>query len=337
MEHDFQYGDLSNPDPALVAQSEDQSQSHGAELQWDGPLGLSAGGNFTHDRLDHADQLDGARSYTASTEDWGLFAQELLQEGPLKLQATGRYDQTTRAGNFWSPRMESWVDATSIVRLFASAASSFGLPRLADLYTNSPFFTANPQLRPEKSWTVDSGFELHQDSDTFKATYYHAIVSDALQVVPVTLNGVENVADVRRQGVESEWSHVFSRWFQEDLRYTYLENRGRPDGASSPVELAQSPHHRIDWIMTFHPWHKVRVDTDIKYEGLRYAGDNQTGTEFSPQTTFDFRVSWPWRQMDLYLGSENFFNKRYEDYEGYPLPGRTAYGGIQLRSVGANP
>ena len=203
-------------------------------MQWDGPPGLSAGGTFAHDRLDHQDQPEFSRSYTASTDDWALFAQDLLQTGPLNFSATGRYDHTSRAGNFWTPRFETWVNATSVLRVFASAASSFGLPRLADLYTVTPLFTGNPNLRPEKAWTYDAGFELHRDSDTFRLTFYRSIVSDALQIVPITLDSVENVADVRRQGVESQWKHVFNDRFQQDVRYTFLENRGRADGFASP-------------------------------------------------------------------------------------------------------
>ena len=86
--------------------------------------------------------------------------------------------------------------------------------------------------------------------------------------------------------------------------------------------------------MTLHPWRKLRVDTDIKYEGTRYAGDDETGYKFGSQATLDFRVSWPWRQADLYIGSQNTLNKRYEEYEGYPLPGATFYGGLQLRLWG---
>jgi len=335
-EHTVEYTDFSNPNPALVAHSEDHTQSRGLDAQWDGPLGLSAGGSFTHDRLDHADEINFDRSYIATTEEWGLFAQELMHVGRASFSAAGRYDQTTRGGHFWNPRFQSWIDATERLRLFASAAHSFGLPRLSDLFTNSPFFTGNMQLHPEKTWTYDAGFELHQESNTFRVTFYKSIVSDALQLRPITLDALQNIADVRRQGAEAQWSHVLTAWFQEDIRYTYLDNRGRPDGFTDRVALAQSPRHRVDWLMSFHPGRqrKVRIDSDIRYEGSRYAGDNQTGGKFGSQVTLDFRVSWPWRQADLYMGTQNALDKRYEEYEGYPLPGRTVYGGIQLRLWG---
>jgi len=136
--------------------------------------------------------------------------------------------------------------------------------------------------------------------------------------------------------VEAGWLHVWSAAFQDEIRYTYLDNRGRPSGGADRVLLAHSPRHRADWLMTFHPGakRKVRIDSDIRYEGSRYAGDGETGDKYGSQATVDLRVTWPWRQLDLYIGSQNALNKRYEEVEGYPLPGRTLYGGVSLRLWG---
>jgi outer membrane cobalamin receptor len=159
-------------------------------------------------------------------------------------------------------------------------------------------------------------------------------VSDALQIRPITFDTVDNIADVRRQGVEVEWAHVLTSWFQDEVRYTFLENRGRPNGYSDRVELAESPRHRFDWIITLRPYRKLRVDADLKYIGSRYGGHDQSGEKQGAQATLDLRFSWPWRQADLYIGTQNTLNKRYDDVQGYPLPGRTVYGGIQLRLWG---
>ena len=69
-------------------------------------------------------------------------------------------------------------------------------------------------------------------------------------------------------------------------------------------------------------------------EGARYAADDQKGQKFGAMPTLDLRFSWPWRQAELYIGSQNFLNRRYEEFQGYPLPGRTFYGGVELRLWG---
>jgi len=52
------------------------------------------------------------------------------------------------------------------------------------------------------------------------------------------------------------------------------------------------------------------------------------------QLIMDLRIAYQWRQMELFFESTIFSIKRYVEVPGFPLAGRTAYGGIRLRLWG---
>ena len=66
----------------------------------------------------------------------------------------------------------------------------------------------------------------------------------------------------------------------------------------------------------------------------RSSGNNQGGTKMGSQVTWDLRFGYEWRQMELYIGSNNLTNRRYVEQPGFPLPGRTYFGGVTLRLWG---
>jgi len=64
---------------------------------------------------------------------------------------------------------------------------------------------------------------------------------------------------------------------------------------------------------------------------LNFAGNDLSGEKLGSQLIVDTRVSYQLRQLELYLGVSDLNDKRYEEQPGFPLPGRTYFGGVSLR------
>lgn len=328
------YRDSDNANPALRARSEADAQTNGVELQLDAPRGFSFGADMIHDRLDHRDVLVSTRSVQGSANHYGAWLQSALSFYRLSLVASLRYGAEERAGNGWSPRVQGQMRLVKGWSVFGSAASAFVNPRLPDLLVDSPFAQSNPGLRRERAWTTDAGARYDYGAGTFTATGFQTLASDAIEKEYRAIARAENIADVRRRGVELVWSHTLNSRFRDELRYTFLENRGRPEGFAEGTTLGLSPRHRADWLMSWRAWGKVRIDPAIRYRGAYYARAGNQGRRFGERVTGDVRLSFPWRQLECYAGINNVTNRRYEDVEGYPLPGITAYGGFRLRLWG---
>jgi outer membrane receptor protein involved in Fe transport len=324
--------DQSDPNPLLVSQTLRQEQSHGGELQFNLPAGFTAGGSFIFDRETFNDQITPANSFITYTEDYGVFAQDEIHYGRLKLIPGIRYDQD-HAGVSTNPRMQMVDDVTDNLRLNASAAHSFRAPSIDELNLFTPFFNSNPELKPEKAWTFDGGFEVHNASNSFRTTYFFSNISDLIQTIETSPDvfNVQNVGKARRQGVEAELADMFNSNLSNTLNYTFMINQGIPDGFSDYVPLAFSPHHTANDTLSVKWAKRWRADFTGRYEDSRYSGNDNSGNKLGSQYVQDVRLAYQLRQMELYAGVADVFDKRYEEQPGFPLPGRTFFGGFNLK------
>jgi len=315
--------------------------SKGGDVQLDLPLGFMVGGSFLHDREESRDLITPTNSFQRSVENWGLFAQETFSWKALTFISSVRYDKHSQFGDSTNPRFQGIVDATPWLRLSGSAAKSFRAPTIDELYyplTDYGCFSGscysyegNPSLRPEKAWTYDGGFELHQDSASFKVTYFRSIVSDLIQTTLDPASTVINVGDARRQGMEVQFNHVANRWFRDSLNYTYLDNRGVPPGSANRVELRYSPRHTVNYTATLSPLENLDWDHTLRYLDKRFSGNNETGTKLGSMVLWDMRLAARWKQLEATFTVRDVTDRRYEEQAGYPLPGRTFIGGVTWR------
>ena len=331
-------------DPDNFVGSDRHENSKGGEAQFNLPLGFVVGGNFVHDREDSTDHITPTSTFIRSVENWGVFIEETFKYDRLTLIPSGRFDHNSQAGDSKNPRVQLIADATPTLRFSGSAARSFRAPTIDDLFyplTNFGCFfgtcfsyQGNPSLLPETAWTYDAGFEYHPESFSFRATYFRANVSNLILTTTDPASTTSNVGTARRQGMEIQIAHVVNEYFRDTFNYTYLENRGIPIGFTSYVTLPNSPKHTLNYIATITPRKGWSVDSTARYVDSRYSGNNQTGTKLGSMVLWDMRLGYQWRQMELYLGVNDITNRRYEESAGFPLPGRTAYGGIKLRLWG---
>jgi outer membrane cobalamin receptor len=326
--------------PSFFVNSDRHEQSKGGEAQVALPLGFLAGGTFIHDRLDSTDFITPTNSYIASVENYGFFLQDEMKWKMLTLIPSGRFDHNSQAGESKNPRVQLIADATDWLRFSGSAARSFRAPTIDDLFT--PFtdfgggfsYVGNLNLRPERAWTYDAGFEVHAGSCSFRAGYFRANITDLIQTTPDLASTSINVGKAKRQGAEIEIHHFVNDYFRDSWNYTYLENVGIPQGFTTYVPLRLSARHTANYIATISPIAHMKIDNTLSFRGSRYEGNDNTNTKLPSTLLWDLRFAYEIRQMEFYIGASDITNKRYEDRSGFPLAGRAYFGGVNLRLWG---
>jgi outer membrane receptor protein involved in Fe transport len=58
------------------------------------------------------------------------------------------------------------------------------------------------------------------------------------------------------------------------------------------------------------------------------------GTELGSRVLWDLKLSYTWHLIKTYVGVTDVTNRRYEEQAGYPLPGRTFFGGVTVKFLG---
>ncbi|MBN1301856.1 MAG: TonB-dependent receptor [Melioribacteraceae bacterium] len=163
----------------------------------------------------------------------------------------------------------------------------------------------DPELKPEKTSSVDAGFDmgLFNDRVAIEFNYFKQITKDGLFLVPndpASGFGLQykNVGEILNEGIElSIYAQVLqSENFSADVRFSFatLENEVTDLGGSAPFSIASFTFlpRRVEEGYTLGVF---RVNKPIKDAEGNYTGDYETVLEGSPlpkQTgSFSFNVT----------------------------------------------
>ena len=290
---------------------------------------LSAGSDIEWTRVTNADSygvpLDGA-----STRTWSLFAEDriALLADRLVVTAGVRRDENSAYGAFWSPRGTVVFLVSKTVKLRAAAGGAFRSPTTGELYYP---FSGNPDLKPERSTSVETGVEVALTAAlTAEATFFRNDIRDLIQYVPQSYTN-ENVGRARTQGVEAALRGEFGGGFFARAAYTYLDATDLDSG----LPLLRRPKHRVSATVGA----SFKGGTSFQATGV-WVGSrlDRDAVDFTQLVTmpsyfrFDAAVTAPrvlWN-VAPFLRVTNVFGGAYQEASGFPAPGRRFLAGLDV-------
>lgn len=218
---------------------------------------------------------------------------------------------------------------TENFKLFGSANASLRMPTFTDLFYNGPTNIGNPDLKPEKSTTLEGGLKFTFKGFSGRAGAYQRKGKDLIDWVRendtqkwqtrnltrITSTGIEVSSDIypetlfgkpsfiTKLGVNYAWNKL-DKGNNNLLSYYVLENlKNKLD-----VDL----NHKI--------WGKLKGSWRITYQdrnGMR------TPTEaYEPFWLVNSRIMWKGRHTEYYLLASNLFDTTYYDFGVIQQPGR---------------
>ena len=313
----------------------------------DGIEGL-AGGSFEAQRQRVSNAFEEGR------DNWGVYAQaSALPFSRLQLTAGGRMDENERFGTFWTWRAAALAFVSSTTRARASAGSGF---KEASFFENfdSPFSVGNPDLRPERTFSVEAGIEqelvpgvarvgvtgfVQRFRDLIQFTFVPPEPggSNYFNVAAANANGLEATLDAAAGPVRGSvaytrlWTEVTDAGFDAGDAATFVEGERllrRPDDVvTAALETTVAARARLGARLT---WAGPR--DDIRFG--QFPEPNQR-IELPSYTTLDLsgvitvlpgRRSRP--SLELTARVENVFDEQYEQAVGFPARGRGVFVGV---------
>ncbi len=287
---------------------------------------------------------------TRDRSNWGIYVQAVAAPHPaVQLTVGGRLDQNERFGSFWTYRASALGFVTGLTRLRASVGTGFKEPGFFDTYATG-FATGNPDLRPERSFSVEGG--VTQEVPSLRAsvslTGFAQRFRDLIQFTfaPPTPGGPNffNVAAANASGVEVgvllrpvaglEVSGAYTRL------HTEVTDAGFDSGEDATFVNGRRLLRRPDNLLTFSARSGVagrgRIGAVLTVVGgrddLRFAPfpDPTVRVTLPSYATLDLSGGWTVLTprgttpgIDLTARVENLFDKTYEQAANYRSPGRT--------------
>ncbi len=234
-----------------------------------------------------------------------------------------RYDHHSRIGGEWVPRVGLTLPLCRGGELRGSVAKGFRFPTIREMYL---FPAQNPNLKPERVINYELSWQqtLRQGRLRYALTLFYLEGDNMIQTLLVDGRPRnENSGEIRNWGLEGELNLTLCTMVELEAHYSYLDMR-------YPVLAA--PTHKLHLGLHLQ-WGIWSLSSALEYIDGLYTQLPSAGGALCMQRYWDWRLRSTLRLArwaTLWLRAENLLNQRYEINAGFPMPGRTFMGGVEL-------
>ena len=253
----------------------------------------------------------------------------------------GYLDKDQLSRNVLSPSMDFRLHLTESIDLVGFGRRAYRVPMFNELYYVG---YGNPELKPEDAWLTDLGVDFHKvlsQSWVLRAKIdgFYNNLSNKITSAPTPEDPniwlPYNIGKVRSTGLDLTVGAEYQSgdWAASaDLRYSYQSATDRtPDSYTFGEQIPYIAKHSIT------------ADIKMSWKGYTLnprwifkSGRSDSIGNLANWNTVDATVSKTFKINDsLSLGAnlsvKNILDCRYELVSGYPMPGRSIIGGIDIR------
>lgn len=332
--HDFDDPDALNPFP-FARRTENLGRRLKAD--WQNDLQVSPVYNVTFgletEKIWQDNNTDGFKVSSDVTTVGAFMQHHLTLFDRLYLTAAARLDRNSAFGTHPTFSLgASYLIPSTDTRLKASIGTAYRAPDLFQLYGQlPPFFAGNPDLKPEKSWGFDFGFEqaVLDKRVSFGSTFFWNDIKDLIDSDP-SFTTVINVGRARTYGLENFIAVRPANWLELRLNHTWTHAENLITGQA----LLRRPRHSLDFIATARPTERLTLGLTANWKGQQHDTDPALFTPTINQSYTLVAVTASYKVTDaleVFGRVENLFDVRYEDPLGFAHPGLAGYAGLRVR------
>lgn len=190
----------------------------------------------------------------------------------------------------------------------------------------------NKDLQAEESRNFDIGVEAERGKAAGKLTYFHNKIDNLINARFVGRFGravrylYYNIDKASMDGVEAEFSYRFGKHWDLNANYTYLDARDKATDEQLEGHARNTATAALTWTDAGKaPWTATLYTT--LYDRFKN-GEDQYYTWSTTNFVLGKDIN---RQLHVYAGVDNLFNKTFGEDDDYSIYGRTWRAGLEYR------
>ncbi len=256
------------------------------------------------------------------------------------------YISESNTGINFFPGIDLSCKISSMVNIFTSFNSSLRMPTFTDLYYQGPTNIGNPDLKPEKTASIEGGFKLNSG---FVQGYWIGFYRKGYDIIDwVKQNESEiwqpqNLTKINSFGTEIQLQVNLKKRFGHNLPnkininyfYNNLEKQEEQDFVSNYV--LDNLKHKFVGSINQTVFRNISVDLKVLFQDREGTytrfdkGDWGSETAYNPFCIFDGKVNYGYKNVHFYVSVNNIFNLDYIDIGNVIQPGRWTKIGISYQ------
>lgn len=304
------YGDFRHQNKVQAFEYQQNIQSSEKHL-------LTWGSEYRNEKVVSTGQ--GGIEHTRNSKS--LFLQDKYKMNKHLDMTTGlRYDDNSQYGTNWLPRVAFNYQADQNTSYFVSCGKVVKAPNFDDLYWEDPYMKGNPNLKPEKGWTLETGVKKKFDNNNEASlSFFEQHLNDAIRWKD-DYSTTENLDQLKTQGINLSYTSKLSPNVSADLGYTYLDSR-----KNNNEHLNTVPYNSFNIGLNIKQG-KLNQRLSGYYVGNKGVNTTAVGSHFVLDTNITYDIT---KEQSLYLNIANVFDKKYQSIAGYPAQERSIFFGMK--------
>ena len=281
-----------------------------------------------------------AKRLTALTAITSSFRFERLSMN-IAAEYSGYFDKGQFNRHAISPSMDFRLHITDYLDLVGFGRRAYRVPMFNELYYIG---YGNPELLPEDAWLTDLGIDFHKKFNEAwkikaKVDVFYNFLSNKITSAPTKEDPniwlPYNIGKVRSTGLDLTTGADYKSgdWaVSADLRYSHQSAIDRtPESYSFGEQIPYLAKHTITAdLMASWKGYTLNPRWVLK------SGRSDSMGDLANWNSLDITLSKSFKLMEnlaigIRLSAKNILDCRYELVSGYPMPGRSLIGGIDIR------
>ncbi|HEU4470207.1 MAG TPA: TonB-dependent receptor [Flavisolibacter sp.] len=268
------------------------------------------------------------------------YASLVFQHKGWSIEAGGRYNKHNEYGDNFTYSFNPSYLWRERVKLFANVSSGFRAPSISELF--GPF-GANPNLKPEKSRSIEGGVQAFALNKRFSAlaTYFDRDIEDV--IIYAFPAGYTNRDRQRDHGLEVELAFAPSTKWNFRATYAYVDGeitqklQGKD---TSFYNLIRRPKHTVNLFAGFRPTERLFVSTSVQSFSDRNDIFYDPATFEAVPVVLDAYMLWNAyaeyqllsKDLIIFADVRNITNKTdYAEVYGYNVQGTNFNAGLRFK------
>ncbi|KAA6349890.1 TonB-dependent receptor [termite gut metagenome] len=279
----------------------------------------SYGGRAWNDYIDKSkpDEIQ-VDTTTYEVAGYAIIQQTLFDK--LTLNGGLRLEQNRNYGNEWLPQIGFAYRPQKYTTFKVSVSKGFRSPTIRELYYRAVWAAANPELKPERMNNYEASISqsFFDKRLSIELTGY---VTKGSNLIQVQEGKNTNTGKFNNKGFEFTGKWYVMRNLELRGNYSYLHT-DEPIAYAPKQQAYVATNYRLkDWNVNF----------SYQYINNMYSVTTGTNPLKTSYVLLNAKVSYhPLKSLGVFLTGENLMDKNYEIMAGYPMPGITVMGGVNI-------